>query len=132
MRYDTGQRDRSVHVMDEQRQTAQQARELVSRGEHVVLDATWSDPEHRATVRELAGETMSELHELKCVLPSTEAEARIRHRLESGGDVSEATPNLASEFAERFAPWPEATDLLTHAQPDEVLEQAVRTMGLEV
>lgn len=109
-----------------------QARSLLGRGEHVVLDATWSDPEQRSAVRDLADETMSELHELCCVLPSTEAETRIRHRLESGGDLSEATPAVASELAGRFAQWPEAIDLPTRARPDEVLEEAVRRMDLEV
>ena len=121
---------RSVHAVYVE--MLQQARALIGRGEHVVLDATWSDPAHRAAVRELAGETTSELHELRCILPSDEAGARIRNRIELGGDASEATPAIASELADRFAPWSEAIDLPTRVRPDEVIEQAVRRMGLEV
>ena len=112
-------------------QMLQQARSLLSKGEHVVLDATWGNPEHRAAIRDLASETRSELHELRCVLPADEADERIKRRIELGQDPSEATPAVASELASRFAPWPEAEELLTKATPDEVLTRAVQALHLQ-
>jgi aminoglycoside phosphotransferase family enzyme/predicted kinase len=107
----------------------EEARELLGRGEHVVLDATWADPAERAAARAVAEATSADLTELCCVLAPEVAAARIRARSRAGTDPSEATPDVAAALAERFAPWPEATELDTAAPPGAPVDQAERLVG---
>ncbi len=101
-----------------------EAGRLLRLGEHVVLDATWSSDALRSIARTLAEHTSSDLTELRCVLPSEEAAARIARRLRIGGDPSEATPAMASALMDRFDPWPTAHRLLTSGTPQEVASEA--------
>lgn len=103
------------------------ARPQLELGRTVVLDATWADPRHRRRARSLAAETGSIAVELACCARPDLAASRIRARLAAGGDLSEATPEIAVELAARFAPWPEATAIDTSGRP-EVACRAARTM----
>jgi aminoglycoside phosphotransferase family enzyme/predicted kinase len=77
------------------------ARDLVERGEPVVLDASWTDRLRRAAAADLARETASELVELRCAAPPAVAAERLRHRAAAATDVSDATPEIAAAMAER-------------------------------
>ena len=103
------------------RQMLSEAEGLLGLGESVVLDATWSDAGEREEARKVAASTSSLLDELQCTLPPEIAAERIRRRLRSGHDPSEATPAVAEAMAERFAPWPEATEVSTQADPASVV-----------
>ena len=105
------------------------AEQLVRRGEHVVLDATFGDPAVRALARQVAEGTASDLTELRCSLPVEEAERRIARRMGAGGDPSEATPAVARVLAAAFAPWPEALELDTSLSVDQVVARAVTEVG---
>lgn len=104
--------DARARVYDELRR---RAADHLSLGTSVVLDATWSDAAQRATARRLADDVGAELDERRCVLDPQVAAARIARRIEAGGDASEVTPDLARTLAERFDPWPEATEVDTSA-----------------
>lgn len=95
------------------RRMADEARQLLGLGEHVVVDATWASAENRDRFRALAGDTSSTLTELRCTLPAAVAAARIEQRRADGEDPSEATSAVAAAMAERFAPWPEAVEVST-------------------
>jgi len=105
------------------------ARRLLSLGEHVVLDATFGDEAHRAEARQVAAETFSDLTELRCTLPPTIAARRVAHRMQDGGDASQATPEVALRLADRFAPWPEAVELDTCTAADVVADRAAAAVG---
>jgi aminoglycoside phosphotransferase family enzyme/predicted kinase len=102
-----------------------EARRLLELGEHVVVDATFRDPAERAAAREVAAATSSDLTELRCVLAPDLAAERVRLRAATGGDPSEATPEVARELAASFAPWPEAIELDAAQAPGAVAARAV-------
>ncbi len=86
---------------------------LVSRGESVVLDASWLEPQRREEIREVAARTASRFSELRCDCSEDLAATRIRRRAAVGVDPSEATPELARQLATDAPPWPEATTIDT-------------------
>ena len=112
-------------------ETLLEARRLVGLGEHVILDATWGSGLHRGLARQAAVEASCELAELRCVLSSAEARARIERRRAQGTDASEVTVEVAAQLEARFEPWPEATDLSTEADPASVVDVAMAALATE-
>ena len=94
-------------------------------GESVVLDASWTAEPWRARARELAGRRQADLVEIRCRTDAARAERRIRRRLATGGDASDATPLIAAKLAAAEDPWPGAIDLETSCGPGETLVQAL-------
>ena len=110
---------------------AEQLREaglLLSRGESVVLDASWADASRRASARALAAAHHAELVELECVLDAETAKERIARRLASVWNPSDATPEIADHLFARREPWPEAVRVDTAQPPGVVLATAVRAV----
>lgn len=105
------------------------ARRLLRLGEHVVLDATFGDPEPRAEARAIAEQTSSDLTEICCEAPLPVARQRVAQRLAGGDDPSEATPAVAEALAARFAPWPEALALDTVGAEADVVAMALSAIG---
>ena len=103
------------------------ARELLERGESVVLDATWADPVWREEARRVAAVTTADLVELRCAVPVDIAAERAARR---GTDASDAGPEIAVELAERFAPWPEAITIDTRGTPEHSTRLAVTAASL--
>lgn len=89
------------------------ARALLSSGESVVLDASWSEPAWRAHAAAVAADTASDLVALRCVAPPDLAAARAAARAREGRDASDADSRLAVALARRFAPWPGAVEIDT-------------------
>jgi predicted kinase len=110
------------------REMLDEARRLLTLGEHVVLDATWADEAQRSLARDVAAQTWSDLVELVCTLPRDQADDRIRQRALAGRDLSEATPAVAAAMAERFAPWPEALAISTLAPARATLATVVEAL----
>jgi aminoglycoside phosphotransferase family enzyme/predicted kinase len=105
------------------------ARELLTRGESVVLDASFSAADRRTAATVLGDETHADVIELCCVLPPDVAAARLARRAAHGGDPSDATVEVAGEMAGDFDPWPSAVTVDTAAPADEVLETVLVRFG---
>jgi uncharacterized protein len=89
---------------------------LLAMGESVILDASWLDDSWRQRARAVAASSSSELLELRCVVPPTEARMRVGRRLSGGADTSEATPDLVTKMAEETGTWPSA-NVIDTSQP---------------
>ncbi len=99
------------------------AHALVSAGERVVLDASWSSAEHRAELRRSIGAD-AVIVELRCDAPAGVADERIRRRAEQASDPSDATVEVATWMRQAFTPWPEAAVLDTTPPAAEVADTA--------
>jgi uncharacterized protein len=103
------------------------ARELLERGQPVVVDASWIDAAQRAVARQVAEDTGSDLIELCCNCDDAIAAERIRRR---HGDVSDATPEVRYLMAQKMNPWPSATVIDTSdAAVDDVVSSALRVLA---
>ncbi|MEP9383783.1 AAA family ATPase [Nocardioides cheoyonin] len=94
---------------------------LLARGESVVLDASWSDPEDRRHAAALAETAYTDLTALRCVLDPGLAADRIRRRQA----VSDADEQIASLMRDREQPWPGAVELDTAGALDDTVDRAV-------
>jgi aminoglycoside phosphotransferase family enzyme/predicted kinase len=101
------------------------ARVALELGESVVIDASWSDTDHRAQVAALASETSSDFVELRCELDAAVADDRLRRRATRGGDASDADAGVAAAMRQRAAPWPTASVIDTSGSHDAAVDQAV-------
>jgi uncharacterized protein len=112
----------------------ERARTALGLGERVILDGSFADRRWRREARDLADENHAVLTELRCVTPSAVAASRLLARAgtqsTSGAVVlSDATPTIAAEMAQRFAPWPAAIIIDTAAEVDEVLAATMAALG---
>lgn len=98
------------------------ARQRLSHGVSVILDAAWIDAKERARALSLATRTQADAIELRCECPPPIAAARIGSR--PRGD-SDATPHIAKAMAAVVAPWPTATPLDTTAPIDATVARAL-------
>ncbi|MEU3253734.1 AAA family ATPase [Streptomyces sp. NPDC006997] len=78
---------------------------LLSAGESVVLDATWSDAAQREAARRLAERTGADLVALHCHVPDEVAVDRLSTRAPG---VSDADRDVAAAMAAGEPPWPQA------------------------
>ena len=98
---------------------------LVSHGESVVLDASWTDERHRAAARDAAARHHAELTEIECVLDPAIAKERIARRLSNPWNPSDATPDVVDHLAASRSPWPSAHQIDTASPALDVLAEAV-------
>lgn len=110
----------------------EQAEVLLTGGESVVLDASWSRRAHREEARALAERAGATLVELECAVPAELARRRISHRLAQQADASDATPDLVDPAFSRREPWPEAVVIDTAGAPDLALAEALRPITASV
>lgn len=106
------------------------ARECLVRGETAVLDASWTDPAHRDAARQLAIDADADLDELRCVLRSDLADARLAARSARGGDPSDATAQVAHAMAAADISWPTATTIDTEPPVDAVREAVFTALDI--
>ena len=104
-----------------------QADVLLTSGESVILDASWSSTDHRRLARRLAERHGAELVQIECHLDPDETRRRITRRTHEGGDPSDATVAVAEELAARRDPWPESQGVSTQGTIDEACAR-VRTL----
>ena len=124
-RYEVGARHA---VYEEMRRRAEL---LLAQGEHVVLDATWSDPDERAAARRIGGLGGATTDELWCIAPVCVAAERIRGRCAHGVGLSEVTPAQAIRMTEQFEDWPEADEIHTERPLEDSLRAALHHLGVE-
>jgi predicted kinase len=95
---------------------------LLSRGESVVLDATWSDAGQREAALRMAERAHADLVALHCQVPDGTAAARLAARAPgaSDADLSVATAMAATE-----SPWPEAVRVDTSGSLESAVARAL-------
>lgn len=97
------------------------AERLLSRGESVVLDASWTRAVYREAAAGTATRTRSRLVPLRCEAAPEVATARLRHREHA---ISDADEHIAAAIAAHADPWPQATPIRTDETPDRSVERA--------
>lgn len=95
---------------------------LLSSGESVVLDATWSDAAQREAALQAAERTSADLVALHCHVPGDISEARLSTRAPGPSD---AGPDIAAAMAAREPPWPEAVPVDTSGPLESAVAQAL-------
>lgn len=106
----------------------ERARAFLAQGRSVIADASWLSAQHRSAAALLAEETSSEFVQLRCVLRSDVAAERIRGRNRADNDPSDADPTVARAMEQTCDPWPEAAEVPTEGQPDEVSDSVLREL----
>ncbi|WOP39306.1 AAA family ATPase [Streptomyces sp. Li-HN-5-13] len=95
---------------------------LLSCGESVVLDATWSDAGQREAAVRLAERTTADLVALHCHVPGDVSAARLSRRAPGASD---AGPDIAIAMAAREPPWPEAVPVDTSGALESAVARAL-------
>ena len=103
----------------------ERARQELSMGHSVVLDATWAATEHRDAARAAAAATRSHCISFECELDERTAGERIAQRRAAGIDESDADARISASIRARFAPWAEAQRLDASAPPGDVAATAL-------
>ena len=106
------------------RELLRRAEALLSRGESVVLDASWTARRHRDAAADLARRAHNELVELECRTSTATAAERIRSRTDTPSD---ATAEIAENMAAAADPWPTAMPITTTNSPSESVSAAMAT-----
>uniref|UniRef100_A0AAU2K1I3 AAA family ATPase n=1 Tax=Streptomyces sp. NBC_00049 TaxID=2903617 RepID=A0AAU2K1I3_9ACTN len=95
---------------------------LLSLGESVVLDATWSDAGQRDAALRMAERTSADLVALHCQAPGEVSAARLTTRAPRASD---ATPEVAKAMAAAEPPWEEAVPIDTGGLLEAAVIQAM-------
>lgn len=95
---------------------------LLSSGESVVLDATWSDPGQREAAERVAEQTSADLVALHCRIPGDVTAYRMRNRPPGASD---ADLDVATAMAAEEAPWAEAITIDTSGSLERAVTQAL-------
>ncbi|MCD9876356.1 bifunctional aminoglycoside phosphotransferase/ATP-binding protein [Streptomyces guryensis] len=95
---------------------------LLSSGESVVLDATWSDAAQRDAALRMAERTSADLVALHCHVPGDVSAARLTMRAPGPSD---AGLDIATAMAARESPWPEAVAVDTSGPLESAVAQAL-------
>ncbi|MET7543162.1 AAA family ATPase [Streptomyces sp. NPDC005507] len=95
---------------------------LLSRGESVVLDATWHDAQQREAALRMAERTHSNLVALHCHVPDEMAADRLTNRALGASD---ADRDVATAMAAVELPWPEAVGIDTSGSLEAAVTQAM-------
>ncbi|MET8582368.1 AAA family ATPase [Streptomyces collinus] len=95
---------------------------LLSCGESVVLDATWSGAAQRSAALRVAEETRADLVALHCQVPGDLSTARLRTRARG---VSDAGPDIATAMAAEEPAWPEAVPVDTSGPLEPAVTRAL-------
>ncbi|MFF7795670.1 AAA family ATPase [Streptomyces sp. NPDC007991] len=95
---------------------------LLSSGESVVLDATWSDAAQREAALRMAERTSTDLLALHCHVPGDVSAARLSTRTPG---TSDAGLDVAAAMAATEPPWPEAVAVDTSGPLESAVAQAL-------
>jgi aminoglycoside phosphotransferase family enzyme/predicted kinase len=115
-----------IYTQDQTDRTYQEllrrAETLLSHGESVIIDASWTNAKHRDLAAEVAASTTSELVSLRCCAPTEVTAARLRAREHS---TSDADARIAEQMATDAAPWPEAYPVTTTQSVEDATTEAM-------
>lgn len=110
------------HTQQTYAELNRRAQELLSLGESVVLDASWSAAQRRLEVSRTATATHSKLVPLRCWAPEATTATRLAQRTSS---MSDATPEVTRHMATNVHPWPDAHTIFTAGTIQDSLAQAL-------
>jgi len=105
------------------------AKELLLRGESVVLDASWYRQGDRDAAGRLATEMGARFVEVQCGVDAHVAQNRIAERLRRDDDSSDAQPEMVKALQDRFEPWPAAMYVDTAVPASLVLDRVLDQMA---
>ncbi|MER6096494.1 AAA family ATPase [Streptomyces sp. NPDC001728] len=103
----------------------ERAATLLSRGESVVLDATWSNAAQREAAHRVAERTSADLVALHCRIPDEMTAARLEGR---ASGPSDADLDVANAMAAREPPWAEAVVIDTSGPLEAAVSQALAAL----
>lgn len=95
---------------------------LLSSGESVVLDATWSDSGQREAAERVAERTSTDLVALHCRVPDDVTAERLKNR---PAGASDADLDVATAMAAVEAPWAQAVTIDTSGPLERAVTQAL-------
>ncbi|MGW1892508.1 bifunctional aminoglycoside phosphotransferase/ATP-binding protein [Streptomyces sp. NPDC002004] len=95
---------------------------LLSSGESVVLDATWSDARQREAALNMAEDVSADLIALHCRVPGSVSAARLHSRAPGASDADVA---VATAIAAQEPPWAEAIAIDTSGPLEAAVVQAL-------
>ncbi|MER6631502.1 AAA family ATPase [Streptomyces sp. NPDC000987] len=95
---------------------------LLSRGESVVLDATWHDVGQREAALRMAERTHADLVALHCQVPGATSAARLATR---ASGASDADVGVATAMAAAERPWPKAVTVDTSGSLEAAVARAL-------
>lgn len=95
---------------------------LLSAGESVVLDATWSDTAQREAAQRVAERAGADLVALRCHVPDDVSAERLSTRAPGPSD---ADPGIAAAIAAREPAWPEAVAVDTSGPLESAVARAL-------
>jgi hypothetical protein len=98
------------------------ARELLSNGESVVLDASWTSAEFRSNAVGIAAGTQAELIQAECWVPPETRRSRLAQRQNS---ISDADPIIADRMAMDATIWQEAFKLNNVGTPEQTAHELI-------
>jgi aminoglycoside phosphotransferase family enzyme/predicted kinase len=103
----------------------ERAEVALTRGESVVIDATWRSEARRVDARALADRVGARAVELRCVCPPELAVDRMRSRAARGPTDSDADAAVAARLAGEADPWTGADLIDTSRPPAACVDQAL-------
>jgi uncharacterized protein len=109
---------------------ADRARQVLSRGDSVVLDASFAKRAERQRMLALAQEMKAECYVLECWVPEAVLRARLRARECSPASISDAREEILSQFQRDFEPLQaeegaEKVRLDTTEHPEQCIQEAL-------
>jgi hypothetical protein len=115
---------------------ADRARQALSRGDSVILDASFAKRDERQRMAALAQEIQAECYILECWAPEMALRARLRAREHSSMSISDAREEILDQFQRNYEPWQadESTGrvrLDTTETLEECVQQALATIDAQ-
>lgn len=103
---------------------------LLTHGESVIIDASFSSAKHRAAAAATAADTSADLVQLHCTASPELAARRMSTRAST---ISDADPQIAQAMAAAADPWPEAQAINTDSggisgELGDLIQQALRAI----
>lgn len=114
------------------RELLDRADQLLARGEPVVLDASWGEPEWREAGEALARRRSAAWVPIRCETPLGVAHDRIRRRAAADDSASDAGPEVLDQLAARTPAWPDALALDATGSPEGVGRRAAELVSQQL
>ncbi len=104
---------------------------MMRTGQSVIVDASWIRRSWRDAAQKVAERCLAEFVPVRCRVSGELARARIRQRMISGPQPSDATPSVYDEMAAALEPWYEAISVDTSEAPGAAVAAILQVIGLE-